>query len=1654
MWFLLAAALNEDFDNASAVLEEYSLNAHGSVLDNTLRVHYDNVTPLDSWFGIDVYDGKLYLVWSDLREDGEYRLYYNCFNLSDPPVPLFSSAVELVDPPEYAILPQIRVFNETDIYVTFRALPANFTFTRAYLMKINENGTIVWGANQTVKADLTGDIDTTYVWFAKPEVDETGEYVYSFFEYQPYGSGSYVKIRRYFAVNGTYDSAWGTRSLIDSSFQRVGDISFYAGKIYGVTRNWYWYSPTNRGVYVDALNVSANSGSDDLWGDIRLDSADTGYARGAWLLWSDDRSELYVIWWDSSSGSNTGYIRRIDPVTGSPVWASPVAIAPELNTTLVQGTYIGGNIYLVVNDDSRRLYLTALDSSGNVVLSPVQLVSNDRTLGYFDLFAYGGFLYLVYASTDSDFGIRLYLQKFDVYGAPQWASPFKLNLRDYMVMGSATSKRVTKFSPSALSIKSVRVDTITGSGSFDVYVSNDGGKTWFPAPLGTVVDFGSLGTDFRYKVQTSDSTYAYIDALQIEAIDFATADLSLSEDNQTYKGYGITEEAPENQTLEKYIIENSTATVFFNLTNVGTVVANITFQGSNPSTSWNLTYVADGSPVNYDGSYVVSLGAKERKHVLVKVKPVPSLVSEGESKEVFVYSFYNSTSTLPYHDILWSKIIALERLPDAMISSDGVTFSGDDVYEEDWGRWFEKRTDPFGNLYYVKLPVPDVYTLNITQKAQAVVNAFPGREETHVFTLRIQNEGVSSDTGRVYLDVLSGNATKWNLSFNGTAITLPYDAPYASPASGYVDIPISVTPSSAVEDGESVSFKVRIVSDSPFLNVDSSIIEVKAIRVQPDLVLSFDGGSYNYGGVYYSTDGPRFAEVGDTLNYSLKLVNPSGNTPDNITLKITNLPSGWTVTVLDEASNITSSLASGISYSLAGGAYKVFSVYLEPSTLALNSVENLTFEAVSSLRPSVKDTLVLKFECVDVSPSLSAYPVSIRATSSQAVSFEVNLTNTGASNDTVALYIPPAPPGWSLTVSGPSDKYGSTPSLDAVLYYDVTPSGVVALSFNATPVSAAVNVVSSFVIDANSTLISYERSSVTVNMTMVDVVPVLQPLPQPLNTVVNNTAFLTFRIENSGSSSESYVFKENAVSSTGVSTWGVEYFIPTNGTNITDYVKGSGWTTDEISAGGHFDILVKVVPTAGSPGDSISINCSVISVTNPLISDEAVGNVTISSGYPDVYISDGAALYGNRTVYPAEQSFVFYLEEGENFTGSVVLVNLDPNNSGGFDYSYSFSKDASSPDPYFAIVPDFNATSDTFLASQEKEFNVTFSMPSVSSGTEYNLTFQARLSAAPTIKDVVQVRFVKVSPSLRLALVLPESRVWDPSTFIYTDSSLSVNRGDTLNYYVALINDDGAEAYYNLTASGTFEGWSVSFYDEANNPVDLISGMTVMVPPKSYVLFRVSVASGKDTDEFKPCDLSFQAFSLKKPSLRRKISLEVSLRHLFLYGKVLGPGGKPVSGAEIKIKGMFGERKTVSDSSGAYRFYLPYLLGQDVMLEASTEGLASARRALTVNSEETRVDLFLARVDIKEAIRVYPTVVTDSLNILVKVPAGERYIVAVYDLRGRLVYRIAEGVSSGGIEQLVWDLQNEVGEHIVPGVYLVAIKYGEERLVRKVFVRR
>jgi flagellar hook assembly protein FlgD len=79
----------------------------------------------------------------------------------------------------------------------------------------------------------------------------------------------------------------------------------------------------------------------------------------------------------------------------------------------------------------------------------------------------------------------------------------------------------------------------------------------------------------------------------------------------------------------------------------------------------------------------------------------------------------------------------------------------------------------------------------------------------------------------------------------------------------------------------------------------------------------------------------------------------------------------------------------------------------------------------------------------------------------------------------------------------------------------------------------------------------------------------------------------------------------------------------------------------------------------------------------------------------------------------------------------------------------------------------------------------------------------------------------------------------------------------------------------------------------------------------------------------------------------------------------------------------------------------------------------------------------------------WPNPARDKTTIRYELQAPGEATLAVYDLSGRRVKTLASGPATAGVHDISWELTDEGGARVAPGVYLYRLTGGGETLCRR-----
>ncbi len=86
--------------------------------------------------------------------------------------------------------------------------------------------------------------------------------------------------------------------------------------------------------------------------------------------------------------------------------------------------------------------------------------------------------------------------------------------------------------------------------------------------------------------------------------------------------------------------------------------------------------------------------------------------------------------------------------------------------------------------------------------------------------------------------------------------------------------------------------------------------------------------------------------------------------------------------------------------------------------------------------------------------------------------------------------------------------------------------------------------------------------------------------------------------------------------------------------------------------------------------------------------------------------------------------------------------------------------------------------------------------------------------------------------------------------------------------------------------------------------------------------------------------------------------------------------------------------------------------------------------------------------------RVAPNPCVDGASISFSLPSVGVARVHVYDVAGRRVATLADGVHPGGAHTLSWDTRDDLGRRVASGVYMIRFEHEATRATSKLIIRR
>jgi flagellar hook assembly protein FlgD len=88
--------------------------------------------------------------------------------------------------------------------------------------------------------------------------------------------------------------------------------------------------------------------------------------------------------------------------------------------------------------------------------------------------------------------------------------------------------------------------------------------------------------------------------------------------------------------------------------------------------------------------------------------------------------------------------------------------------------------------------------------------------------------------------------------------------------------------------------------------------------------------------------------------------------------------------------------------------------------------------------------------------------------------------------------------------------------------------------------------------------------------------------------------------------------------------------------------------------------------------------------------------------------------------------------------------------------------------------------------------------------------------------------------------------------------------------------------------------------------------------------------------------------------------------------------------------------------------------------------------------------------DVTRLVSAYPNPFTSATRVAFELADRTAVTIGIYDIRGRRVRTLADGVMNGSRHDLIWRGENEAGERLAAGIYFCQMKAGDVVQVQKV----
>ncbi len=1411
------------------------------------------------------------------------------------------------------------------------------------------------------------------------------------------------------------DYAWGQQWYGTSSYEHMVSMA------YDGSRYIYLAFPGKfkSGVYQDEVKVLLQkfdtvTGTTVWVGDVVAQQAyDPRIERVPQVTWDPVRNLLWVVW---LRGGYPAYFNAFD-VDGNPWFAEEIEVPVGVN---------GDNIVLVENS---------------------VFIGNHA-------------------------GDRVY--RYSVYGL--YLDDFKPNVFvNYYTQAQLITSRIL---PGNIYSARLRVGESIfypslPDGAFIAFSANGGG-TWLDEGTsnienGNVITFGGSdqGNDFRAKiVLNGDSLVAseppYCDLLVLEATDVAWADASVSLNKDGSSSVGELDFSP-SQEIVQYAGPGDEVYAYVFVKNMGNndnLSAKFVL-GTTDKSPWNVTYewwewngtdwtpgslISDGSaPVNTTSFALPSYDGTPGTVKALRISVNAPL--NGTSGDTFSVQVNTTDADGNWHDSVVFRVLYMSVLPDLEISYDGSDYVGYQVYNLDGS----------------------YQSLNDTQ------DAYVERD----FYMKLTNRGDDGQNITLYATPSGGG---WNVTYylwNGTDWTLDSTLTELS-GETFVNmlhgetrlVKAVVYPDSTVPLGNVASFQVKAVSSlGNYVKEDVVVFSLR--RVSSALSLS--------------DNITRVLDLSQTWSYTFNVTNTSGDEQYFYVKQKQSLPAGWGTSYYDGASDITTDVVgSGYRFVLSDGATKTFMVnVITPSSgVGTSGAQVLQVWAYSGGSDNgtvlYSEDFSAQFSLIDSNPDLMIF--------SENNLVGNNTYEVSPSTQVVERYVVLGRNGtYTLVVEEDGQPNGESANT-YLLSWNSTGLQTVYVYDGFTPVTAPYETPSltstgqthtfSVVFDTSTSPVDETTSvdmkiSSTVNPSEVDTVRIIQHATYPPDLYAKRTS------PTEGIVVGSYVFPEQLVQ--GGLAWGssaevvYRFWIHNRRTvseavNLTATSLSGPWSfvyeeaddPDNPTTWTAVDPVNSTLSYVLSPGQRVLLRLRVWVNNWSLLSEGDEVNATVSVVGNGTSLEDSLlfnTVVGAGHPHLSADKLSAYCESGENVTLSFKLSNVANVTSEAFLLKATLSAAWSVEFSYYEngtwhTVPSGILSTGwqapSLSPGEELPMKITVSS-TYPSGSVLDIHLEASSQVDPTITSSLDFHYVMVEPKPDLVVKEGSTLYGNDIYGSYTEHTATSSISFPAVFQVYLQNDDVVVADFSLEGrwSVSEEDWRVRIIDNVHGDITdpLSSGVAYSISPGANVTITVQVyqLSGEAIPP-EPAVVEIKVLSLKNPLKWDGLKLFVEPNKVKVGLEVFNSAGDKIK-AKVYIQG---NRVDVNGEGEVY------LLPGIYTFRVESPGYITETKVIEIKTH-SNLTFTLTKANLFGEVNThaYPTRVSltrGEVNIVYVAPQGEKVKVALYDVRGRLVKVLFDGVSSGVPERIVWRLVNEGGEKVVSGVYFIVVRSQSGRVVKKLFV--